>query len=1042
MSSHFKKFTQASPASTSRQPDMREHPRHAWQIVLWLSLIALLLFTLASLVSYNPADPAWRESSSDAQTVLYNLGGQAGAFVSDILLSLLGYSAWLSLLMMATIVVWSYHSITQTTVHRRPLWWLMLGFICLLAGATMFEALHWGQSAYLPNGAGGDLGQELAARFTALIGRIGAGLTAIFAIGVGLVMLLNLSFLDALEWLGALIEKVMHIVASQWQAWQTKRANQREARLARETLMPSFSTPAPKTHEDPTTEEVSHLTENTKGSPENEEVLLANSPTRPIASTQSQPQSTYPLGVVFRTIEQAVKPKATIETAVKTEPSLGVSTLNMIATPQITAEPTVSLPTQAWAAASTETVTTLEDTGFDANKFNSNPIHASRVTDPLVEIPKQNTSNFSLVDDFNTRAHDFAVPEFSADRFHNDTDNTKDLSVNINPTELKPLPTPSAQTTEHAWLGQASTGLNPLPTPPSQTPLTSTTALSNEWMELDDEWSTQPSASPAWTMSPATPPSAMSGGIPPTQPVELSSLVRVGSDPNFPPPVLFTHNPLPMALQPLPPLSLLSPAPPTQEQLSQESLMATAQLIEQRLQEYGVQVKVTGMLPGPVITRYEIEPATGVKGSQVMNLTKDLARALSMVSIRVVETIPGKSCMGMELPNPKRQIVRLTEILSDDSYQQNTSKIILVLGKDIEGKPVVADLAKMPHALVAGTTGSGKSVAINAMILSILYKATAAEVRMIMIDPKMLELSIYEGIPHLLAPVVTDMKHAANALNWCVGEMERRYRLLSKLGVRNLAGYNEKISHAAAQGQKIPNPFSLTPNDPEPLDNLPLIVVIVDELADLMMVAGKKIEELIARLAQKARAAGIHLILATQRPSVDVITGLIKANVPTRISFQVSSKIDSRTILDAQGAEALLGQGDMLFQPAGTGYPQRAHGAFVGDDEVHRVVEFLKAHGEPNYIEGILEGGTTENAGNDDAGSGVSNDAESDALYDQAVDFMVRTRKASTSSLQRQFRIGFNRAARLIDQMEAAGIVSPMQHNGNREVLAPPMRDD
>lgn len=491
--------------------------------------------------------------------------------------------------------------------------------------------------------------------------------------------------------------------------------------------------------------------------------------------------------------------------------------------------------------------------------------------------------------------------------------------------------------------------------------------------------------------------------------------------------------------QSLPPLALLEEAPPAQETVSHETLEYTSRLIERKLADFGVEVKVVAAYPGPVITRYEIDPAVGVKGSQIVNLIKDLARALGLVAIRVVETIPGKTYMGLELPNPKRQIVRLSEILSSAAYNDSSSKLTLVLGKDIGGKPVAADLAKMPHVLVAGTTGSGKSVAINAMILSLLYKATAQEVRMIMVDPKMLELSIYDGIPHLLAPVVTDMKHAANALNWCVAEMEKRYKLMSAMGVRNLAGYNQKIKEAEKAGEKLTNPFTLTPDSPEPLETMPLIVVIIDELADLMMVAGKKIEELIARLAQKARAAGIHLVLATQRPSVDVITGLIKANVPTRISFQVSSKIDSRTILDQMGAEALLGQGDMLFLPPGSGYPQRVHGAFVADEEVHKVVDFLKQQGEPDYIEGILEGslGGEDGGASFDGEGGGSSDAEADPLYDEAVAIVLKTRRASISSVQRALRIGYNRSARLIEQMEAAGIVSSMETNGNRTVLMP-----
>ena len=489
----------------------------------------------------------------------------------------------------------------------------------------------------------------------------------------------------------------------------------------------------------------------------------------------------------------------------------------------------------------------------------------------------------------------------------------------------------------------------------------------------------------------------------------------------------------------LPQVDLLDGAQVRQETVAPETLEMTSRMIEKKLKDFGVDVRVVLAQPGPVITRYEIEPATGVKGSQIVGLAKDLARSLSLVSIRVVETIPGKNFMALELPNAKRQSIKLSEILGSQIYNDGKSLLTMGLGKDIIGNPVVADLAKMPHVLVAGTTGSGKSVGINAMILSLLYKAEARDVRLLMIDPKMLEMSVYEGIPHLLAPVVTDMRQAAHGLTWCVAEMERRYKLLSKMGVRNLAGYNVKIDDAKTRGEFVYNPFSLTPESPEPLERLPHIVVVIDELADLMMVVGKKIEELIARLAQKARAAGIHLILATQRPSVDVITGLIKANIPTRIAFQVSSKIDSRTILDQMGAEALLGMGDMLYMPSGTGLPIRVHGAFVSDEEVHRVVAYLKSQGEPNYIEGVLEGGTVD--GEDDLlgdGSGGSNSGgEKDPMYDQAVEVVLKNRKASISLVQRHLKIGYNRAARLVEDMEKAGLVSSMSTSGQREILVP-----
>ncbi|HHO69905.1 MAG TPA: DNA translocase FtsK [Halothiobacillus sp.] len=490
-------------------------------------------------------------------------------------------------------------------------------------------------------------------------------------------------------------------------------------------------------------------------------------------------------------------------------------------------------------------------------------------------------------------------------------------------------------------------------------------------------------------------------------------------------------------------LSLLDPAVRTESGYSEEALLAMSRLIEERLSEFGVEVTVVAAHPGPVITRFELEPAPGVKVSQISNLAKDLARALSTVSVRVIEVIPGKSTVGLEIPNHKREIIALREVLESHHYTDAKSPLTIGLGKDIGGEPVVADLARMPHLLVAGTTGSGKSVGINAMILSLLYKSTPEDVRLILIDPKMLELSVYEGIPHLLAPVVTDMKEAANALRWAVGEMERRYRMMAALGVRNIASANAKICEAREAGEPLLDPLynpaeALDPDLPAPeLEPLPYIVVVVDEFADMMMVVGKKVEELIARLAQKARAAGIHLILATQRPSVDVITGLIKANIPTRIAFQVSSKIDSRTILDQMGAEMLLGHGDMLYLPPGTAMPMRVHGAFVSDDEVHRVVEALKSVGEPDYIEDILDdqsGAVTLPGERPPAGES----GERDELYDQAVAIVLESRKASISYIQRRLKIGYNRAARLVEEMENAGIVGPLQPNGSREVLVPP----
>jgi S-DNA-T family DNA segregation ATPase FtsK/SpoIIIE len=499
----------------------------------------------------------------------------------------------------------------------------------------------------------------------------------------------------------------------------------------------------------------------------------------------------------------------------------------------------------------------------------------------------------------------------------------------------------------------------------------------------------------------------------------------------------------------LPPLELLDNRDTRVKGYTQTDLEEMSRLVENILQDFNVNVEVVGFLPGPVITRFELQPAPGVKVSRISSLSKDLARALSVTSVRIVEVIPGKSVIGLEIPNREREMVNLRELLASGTFVKSKSNLTLAMGKDISGAPLVADLGKMPHALVAGTTGSGKSVAINTMILSMLYKSTPEQVRMIMIDPKMLELSVYEGIPHLLTPVVTDMKEASNALRWAVAEMERRYKLMSKMGVRNLAGFNQLVADADARGEKIKDPMfqALNPlaegEEPPVLEMLPSIVIVIDELADMMMIVGKKVEELIARLAQKARAAGIHLILATQRPSVDVLTGLIKANVPTRISFQVSSRIDSRTILDQGGAEALLGNGDMLFLPSGTSIPIRAHGAFVDDHEVHRVAEFLKLTGPTNYLEEITREVSDAGEGYGASGGvGSFGDPEGDALYDQAVQFVTETRKASISSVQRRFKIGYNRAATMIETMEAAGVVSPAESNGSRVVLAPsPVRD-
>ncbi|HTO18954.1 MAG TPA: DNA translocase FtsK 4TM domain-containing protein [Pseudomonas sp.] len=547
------------------------------------------------------------------------------------------------------------------------------------------------------------------------------------------------------------------------------------------------------------------------------------------------------------------------------------------------------------------------------------------------------------------------------------------------------------------------------------------------------------------------PPAPQTPVIEPSPPRKAPVISELPPPPRLDDPVFATPKLKPAAVPAnalegtLPPLSILDAVEKKASGYSEEALQAMSRLLELKLKEFGVEVTVENVYPGPVITRFEIQPAPGIKVSRISNLAKDLARSLAIISVRVVEVIPGKTTVGIEIPNEDRQIVHFSEVLSAPEYESAKSPVTLALGHDIGGRPVFADLAKMPHLLVAGTTGSGKSVGVNAMILSILFKSTPEDARLIMIDPKMLELSIYEGIPHLLCPVVTDMKEAANALRWSVAEMERRYKLMAAMGVRNLAGFNRKIKEAEEAGTPLTDPLYKRQNfedEPPLLKKLPTIVVVVDEFADMMMIVGKKVEELIARIAQKARAAGIHLILATQRPSVDVITGLIKANIPTRMAFQVSSKIDSRTILDQGGAEQLLGHGDMLFLPPGTGLPMRVHGAFVSDDEVHRVVEAWKQRGAPDYIEDILSGADEGGSGSFEGGGEGGEGSEEDPLYDEAVRFVTESRRASISAVQRKLKIGYNRAARMIEAMEMAGVVTPMNTNGSREVIAPaPIRD-
>lgn len=942
--------------------------RESW----WLAAVVGSVYLVVILASYSPADPGWSHAAT--QAVVRNKGGSFGAWLSDVMLSMFGLSAWWWVVFCVAAILWGYRRLEQVQENRRIVVIAVFGYLLLLASSCSLEYLRLhGLGLALPDRPGGILGFALGGRVAQVLGFSGATLILLACFGIGLSVFSGVSWLAVMEQLGGAIEDTFLRIVNAYQASQDRRAGEiaahkREAKVSEERQ--KFDD-APRVIIDEGPLEVAKAPAAIKA--EEKARIKAAQPSLfeddelpPWSEPQPAPEVQKPVAPP-RPAEPAKAPEVARPPAPVRPPE-----------PIQHAEPVMRAPEPARPAAPEAPAVAPAPRPQPVYQAPAQPEPA-----PYLTVEDELTVDVDPEQyDCEEWADTEQVPLFAAERI------------------LAPEPVSSALTRP-----AESTFKTPQPAvpPPQPVPQPAPPRVAEPQQ--------------AALLQPA-PPLQQTPPPPPAEPVirKAPELIMSGR-------------------AELPSITLLAPPSPVQELVSHETIEYTSRLIERKLAEFNVEVRVVAAYPGPVITRYEVEPAVGVKGSQIVNLMKDLARALSLVSIRVVETIPGKTCMGLELPNPRRQIVRLSEIIGSQPYHDAASLLTMAMGKDISGKPVVTDLAKAPHMLVAGTTGSGKSVAMNAIILSILYKATAEEVRLIMVDPKMLELSVYADIPHLLAPVVTDMKHAANALNWCVSEMEKRYRLMSAMGVRNLAGFNQKVKEAEKQGRKLTNPFSLTPDNPEPVTAMPLIVVLIDELADLMMVAGKKIEELIARLAQKARAAGIHLILATQRPSVDVITGLIKANIPTRCAFQVSSKIDSRTILDQMGAESLLGQGDGLFLPPGSGYPQRIHGAFVADEEVHAVVEFLKTQGEPDYIEGILTG---QVEGMEGAGEfSLTSDGEGDDMYDQAVQFVIKSRKASISSVQRQLRIGYNRAARLIEQMEQAGLVSPAEHNGNRTVLVP-----
>ncbi|WP_089705116.1 DNA translocase FtsK [Vreelandella arcis] len=951
-----------------------------------VALLAVCTFLLLALFSYSPSDPGW--SSQGPETAVSNWMGPVGAWLADVLYSLLGASALWWPGMVGYAAWWLVRS-RQVRFALDPVAIAVRagGLMLLMFGTTMLGALHfYNPDSVLPYASGGILGEGLVGALRPLVNSGGVGLIAAALILSGFPLFSGMSWLQVADEVGRRLCRV-----GGW--WSARRQARRERAKQRAAVRPAPEPARRPANPERSAESNAH---NKRREPAMASAL-ADADAKPDTNKKVGDEPIAGDNVTDTSIPWAAArtPSATAfkaapsseptpaETPVKTDEDTHTST----------PEPTPSSPTLTAhiddAPEHDEAVATAKPA--EAESSESFPLHASRRAE---EAETQSAAPLSTTDD--DAPEPPVEPLVTEPRRQRESERGAERVPEIVPEPVwddddedeVPTPAPSA------------------PSPARREPTVSPDVSSTE-QDVSDE-------GPAlWT-------------------VEHLQNQRPSFD---------------TTLEPegkVPSLRLLTPAEPHQPNYTDTQLADMAELLEVRLREYGVKAEVVDTWPGPVITRFEIKPAAGVKVSKISNLAKDLARSLMVKSVRVVEVIPGRPTVGIEIPNPHRAMIRLREVIDSERYQQEASPLTMALGQDIGGGPVVANLGKMPHLLVAGTTGSGKSVGVNAMLISMLLKATPDELKLIMVDPKMLELSVYDGIPHLLAPVVTDMKEAANSLRWCVAEMERRYKLMAAMGVRNIAGFNARLDEADRAGAQVadplwePQPWEMHQTPPV-LEKLPYIVVVIDEFADMFMIVGKKVEELIARLAQKARAAGIHLILATQRPSVDVVTGLIKANIPSRMAFQVSSRIDSRTILDQGGAESLLGHGDMLYLPAGSGPPNRIHGAFVDDDEVHRVVEDWKRRGEPEYIEEILSGGVSADAlAGLEAEGADGDDAEQDALYDEAVQFVTQTRKASISAVQRRFKIGYNRAARLVDAMEVAGVVSSMGTNGAREVLAPP----
>ena len=1019
-------------------------------------LLAACVFLLLAMFSYSPQDPGW--SHSGPEQGVDNWMGPIGAWLSDVLYSLFGASAlwWPGMLGFAA---WRLMSRREVRLEwdATALAVRAGGLVLLLLATTSLGALHFfNPDSGLPYSAGGILGEGLADALVPLVGLRGATLLSIASFLCAFPLFSGLSWLTVMDELGSFAHRSLRWMGRQFGGARTQLAVRREARLdAAEQAAP---------HEDDENAPVTNKTSwwrrwfgRDKG-PQldrwDAEPAMAGGRREPMLNEFDNRDSASDSVMALRAERDA-----------------GVSIPWDV--PERT--PSAKRPEAAYTAQEARIQAAFSASRSDPAVSRDGRQSPATANDSALraDVTRRRMPEPGSVDNAPAKASP------TEHRPHEDSLSESGLADPIRPDDDEPIIPPglsrplSADSSiashdepvdkrrDHA--ASASSASSPHSSARQGPPAINW----DEWDETDDEadaneprlsWSDATAEPRDDAVKEDAPSESAAEAMPPTLADETPRVVgadqarEASDDPDVPTLWTVEHlqsqrpvmDNLPESGGELPSLRLLTPPDPAQPNYTPQQLVDMAELLETRLREYGVKAEVVETWPGPVITRFEIKPAAGVKVSKISNLAKDLARSLMVKSVRVVEVIPGRPTVGIEIPNPNRAMIRLREVIDSGAYQQAASPLTLALGHDIGGAPVVANLGKMPHLLVAGTTGSGKSVGVNGMLISMLLKATPDDVRMIMVDPKMLELSVYDGIPHLLAPVVTDMKEAANSLRWCVAEMERRYKLMAAMGVRNIAGFNAKLDEAEQAGAQVadplwePQPWQMH-EQPPVLEKLPYIVVVIDEFADMFMIVGKKVEELIARLAQKARAAGIHLILATQRPSVDVVTGLIKANIPTRMAFQVSSKVDSRTILDQGGAEALLGHGDMLYLPAGSGMPTRVHGAFVDDDEVHRVVEDWKRRGEPEYIEEILTGGVSAEAlAGLEADGNEGADAEQDALYDEAVMFVTESRRASISAVQRRFKIGYNRAARLVEAMEAAGVVSSMGNNGSREVLAPP----